>query len=375
MILTPYFSTIIQQKYNECVEEPDYNYTAYNIFCLKTRLYPIIHKLFDKQVDILIDTYVDPSLSYNYDDHTRLEFSNIAPSKIFIIIKLVRYQSVKETNKNELNLSDSTIEIELTPHQHEYIQSQVNLITSKDVDACLLISTNIELLDEFGYKISNEWLTSMLPYIQINQLLHPFVNEYGLHVVLTRYVTGKKPMTYLERYYLLLQSGVRQLQKMYMSGYIIIPPTVRKEQIIDNWDLEPVDNDGLLYRPRWFDLRFTRGLGGMVPFLQSRLRGDKYVDIEVSENLVRRHFIAKQLRERDVQFEFINSFVRCNITNITDARILSSIIINAQSQAHGFVDIRIYPSEQLRENGEEGKDCVEYQSNDPLRPYTISCLS
>ena len=53
LISTPYFRTLTSTHTLGCDETADSTYGPYDLFCLETRLYPIIYQIFNRDVGII----------------------------------------------------------------------------------------------------------------------------------------------------------------------------------------------------------------------------------------------------------------------------------------------------------------------------------
>ena len=355
VILTPYYQTVLNRKYNECVEEPDYNFNSYNLFCLKTRLLPRVQKILGYNVDILYGS-------------TQTENKNV----IYTNVTLVKYRIGAEKNQVELNLNENIEEVSITDDQKKQIQKDVDEITTKDSDACLLMSFNENITDDEGKTIPIDWLEKIIPYVSIDGKLNSFVNDNGLHLVLTAYTKADVPYTYSEKYNQVLIATRNQVISMYKAGYIYIYPDEHRDKLVHAWDLETVDDDGYLYRPRWFDLRITNDL---VKFIQSRMRGERVITVQIGNNFVNRHFVADMFQNKNYTFNFENILIY--VSNLTEARQSLAMLFNALNNAKGTVYTYIFTDRDTLMKYVEEKEIdlyVIYKTEDRLKPYTLSIL-
>jgi hypothetical protein len=53
LISTPYYRTLAPTNPLGCNDEPDVTYEPYDLFCMNTRLYPTVYKLFGRDVEIV----------------------------------------------------------------------------------------------------------------------------------------------------------------------------------------------------------------------------------------------------------------------------------------------------------------------------------
>ncbi len=355
VILTPYYQTVLNRKYNECVEEPDYNFTSYNLFCLKTRLLPRIQTLLGNDIDMLYGLKQE-------------ENKNV----IYTSVVLVRYQVAAARNQVELNFNQNTEEVQLSDIQRKQIQKDVDEITTKDSDACLLMGLKESITDESGKIIPGDWLEKIVPYVEIDRKLNYFVNEHGLHLVLTSYTGSGIPYTYLEKYNQILLDIRNQIIAMYKAGYLYIYPYADRDKLISDWDLEMVDQEGFLYRPRWYDLRITNDL---VRFIQLRMRGKRTIEVSIGNNLEYRHVVAERLKDKNIVFnrEDVILYVR----DLTETRQTLAMLFNALNGAKGKVYVYLFSDRNMikkyvDENGL--KSYVVYKTEDRIKPYTLSII-
>lgn len=334
-IITPYYRTLLERTSTQCAPEPDFNYTPYKLFCLKTKLYPQLHRLLGSDADIRLTSI------YQHN-------------KMYLTVVPVR----------------GSQPIVLSVEQFRQLQTIVDSLTGTDEGSCLIFSSeeqHLSLLDVHNKLIPSSWIKSMIPYVYLDPELNPSVNEFGVHAVLTGYPD------YAGKQIDLMLDIISQLRKMYEQGYI-----AHGRQLVEAWDLEPLDDDGIIYRPRWIDRRFAPNL---VEFLQSRLQGEQEITITIGENYVRRHFVAFMLTH--VAFRFVGSSVRIKVDNLNQARSVSSLVISAVASTVGKVLtllvtqlswISIYTTLIGQINPKFKDQCVGYATDDPSRPYTFSCL-
>lgn len=305
---TPYYRTINNASVYECAEEPDVNYSPYTLFCFNSKIIPSIHQYLRDIPDI--DTRL---ISSQTDDKMHLTLS---------IIKIT-------SNIDEV--------LTLNERQRTHISALIDRFTSDLTNTCVLIPRDkiINLPD--GTPIPPAWTAGMLPYINFNgvnvrgtpltDLIDPFVDELGLQADLSRYPD------YLSAYNEITGYAIRQLQRRYLEGYIL-----DASSISEAWSLEPVDNEGRLFRPNWSDSRFANR---MVDFLLSRIDGDKYITLTVGANKVRRHFISVAMTENrlDNDYYFQNDTLKVSVNNLFEARSISAIVETTISKAVGVVSV------------------------------------
>lgn len=336
-IETPYYRTIVNINSNSCSEEYDTNYTPYLLFCLKTKLFPIVSKLLSSNIDI--------------------SFMSI-PKNDKMILTVV--------------LTKGSIPIDITTNDINTIQKYVDIFTTTNNDFCLLFTPFNSIQDEKSNKIiPSSWIQQLLPYVIINPNLNPYIDEYGLHINI-------KNKDYLSYYNKLVANINEQLIKFYDSGYIFNASSIK-----DEWQLESINDDNTIFRPLWSDQRFASDL---VDFLTSRIRGNKYIRLLISENLVNRHFICTELYKYTSEFYFSSSYIYIKVNNIDEASTFTSIVMSQISKSIGrviyfksshisWMHLYLWTINKLSSSfpSLDTKNCIYYQTNDLINPYIFSC--
>lgn len=334
VVWTPFYRTMPDVVPSGCTEEPDFNYTSYTLFVLRTRIVPWLDRNFDSKISARL-----PSAKKN--------------DRMYITVVPFRGDT----------------KVEMTSEMIRQLQDEVNRLTSKPLKAALLVSAHRFLSNPPVSQISSSWIDSIVPYIGINKDLNPHMNEEGILVELDRTID------YLRIYNKLLINTIEKIREMYDDGYIVDPP----EDVVENWRLLSADDDHRLYHPDWSDQRITARYGGMLGFLQSRIMGDPTIDFFVGSNLVHRHHIAESLASKEIDVTFVGQYARINVPDLTTARRVASVIERATKTGHG----KIAPMFASRQSwimlyfaaaAEQGMtNCVGYMISDPSRPYVFSC--
>lgn len=288
-MLTPFFRTILEGT-NICEDEPDFNYTSYDIFCLRTKLEATVNSLLGPEYEISMVSI---------------------PKDMKMVIAVY---IIKDGQR-------------LSPDPR--IEKAINLFTTKDPNFALLYRPERPIILETGQIIPVAWIQNMLPYVRVDATYNPFFNELGLHVNLLRVPS------YNTRYNELLQEVRSQLIDLYLRGYIL-----QAGSIADDWNLEIMDSQGLLYRPRWFDRSFAPDL---VEFLRERMAGEEFIQFKVGYNNVVRHVLAQELGSEE--FYFIEDELRIKAASFLVAAQLSSLVGRIVPSAAGQVAIVDQPTE------------------------------
>lgn len=230
---TPYKRSIVQ--YDEInpinsVLEPTYNYTPYDLFCLRTKFQPYAKELLKLDVG--------------------LQFKSIeAPSQMDLIIMLT-------INNNFLFLNDNL---------KTKLEHKISQLTNNKENYALLFNFDTQLLSYNGEIIPKSWIVSMVPYVNIDLLTiyDIYMGEYGLYAYL-----GKEN-DYINFYQKLTILIHKQLKRMYQIGYI-----TNVGNIADSWSLQSLDIDKNLYIPTWSNSDFA---SNMVNFLTLKSNGNKFI--------------------------------------------------------------------------------------------------
>ena len=344
LILTPFYRTIVQVG-GGCAPEPDINYLPYDLFCLHTKLYPYILDKFGS--DIIIS------------------FQSLAIDERYVVTILL----LKDDNP-----------ITMTEEEHTNLQKHINYLITYQPLVCLMFYSHSPLYLENGFRLPTNWISSMLPYVILPSKLNAFVNNDSLFATLQPKenkftisldtINGTPTGNYLDLYGAMVLDVQEQLRKLYQLGYIMYA-----SPIANDWQLNPVDDDGLVYKPDWSDRRLTTDL---VQFLTSKLHGNNWIDINISDNLVIRHQVAKKLNNFTIKF--FGCYLKVEVFNLFSARQVASLALSVSQLAIGEVitfrlrystDInKYYPSLEKYKI----TDYIMYQTEQKDFPYILSIL-
>ena len=226
-IITP-FSRIIPRSRKE--GEVYFNYAPYEIFCLKTRLMPYLIEKFGEGIFInFISLLQDPSGSISAQSGTKMTLS--------------------------IQLTKSGDPIALSVNDKQEVQKQVNYILGTNKMYCLLLDWKLPMYSD-NKLIDHTWIKSILVYLHVPEEMYPFY-ENGQIFGFFGHISN-----YDDAYFQVVKSMMDEITYMYKYGFIVGAQLIAKD-----WNLEPVSNDGLLFKPRWRDDRIEN----MVSFLQNRL--------------------------------------------------------------------------------------------------------
>ena len=361
IVWTPFYRTIPDVKTTGWVEEPDFNYTSYDIFVLNTQLsYWVKHNF-------------SPLLSISFPSSRGREGKD---NSMFITVVLTKGGEV-------YNMSSDQV---------KSLQKIVDEITTSPRTAVLLMSTDpYPTEDPYGNSviIPSDWLRSIYPYIGLVPIINPHLSEMGIMVELKGYAD------YPGVYSGLVVKVIERVKDLYFQGYIVNsdPDIIKKWGLIslnpdiksddnkeDRENKEDMEGKDKIYKPCWNDSRITSNYGGMYGFLMSRQQGDTSVDIFIGYKSLAKHKLAKYLLDANIVGVFSDQHLAVNIDNIADAQAIASNIDIGVNEGSGCV-LRMTSSRTswfllysaiARKMGYT--DTVGYLSMYGSQPYVFSCL-
>lgn len=333
LLPTPYYRTLTTINTVGYDEEADFNYTPYDIFCMETRLCPIVYKLLGRDTEINF-------ISIHENNRMNLK------------IKLISSNVPDNINKNILN----------------DINDVINYIVTYDKNYCFIDANELYIAGRGDYP--KTWYNQILRYITLPEEYNPYFKDNGIYLSFNPFSDYKK--AYNEIVKLILDT----LQTYYRDGVVYGASNIHL-----NWKLEVIDYNEIkpkLYKATWKDKRFAPNL---VEFLREKINGDPYIKIKVSDNLVVRHFIASYLIKDNFVFIIGGNHIKIEINNLDDAQYVASLITYSESLAKGKVAtyasnemtvINSYIKKSDKLLG--GSYCISYQTTDIEKPFMFSCL-
>lgn len=338
MLNTPYYRTLTLSHTLGCDDLPDANYVSYDVFCLETRLYPLIRSLFG-----------EINLSFvSVNENNRMELK----------IELSNPVTINDEPKR------SNI-IHLDDEQRKLLQDKINEITSKYISYCLIDINELHIASGKIYPLP--WLISILRYINVPGEYLPFYHLNGIYVSFNPYGDFKTA------YNTIVNNLLKTVKEYYESGVVY-----GAGNIAEKWQLKRLDRNevvGKLFRPMWEDKRFAPDL---VSFLIRKIQGNKFIKITITENFVRKHKIALEMNKLQIPFTIYDNYVKMEANNLRDAQYYASIVHAAESMANGKVIIKF-----LSDLNEANlyvdaanellnyPECLIYKTPDG---YTFSCI-
>lgn len=247
---------------------PISNYTEYDLFSVETRITPYLESRFGK------------------GSFPLFEFG-IKEDRLDLLLRPIR----------------GVDKIDLTEEDIDWLEVIVDKITTEGFDYLLLLPF-VDLTSDLYGRIPSSYVHKMSKYISIPDYYNPHIGNNGLLISITE-------DRFQDKFVELSLYVVKQIRQMYENGLMVMSDP----EIIKDWNLVAVNEDDYLYMPSWKDGRITNHYLGPVNFINSRLRGDKTLNIEIENNLGIKHKISEIL-----DCEFIGSFLRFNVDNLKDAR-------------------------------------------------------
>ena len=299
--LTPLFRTILDKpEPGEIIEFPDYNYTRYNLFVLRTKLRVLIWKAWNREdIRILFET-------------KKFE------GKLYI--------QATPMIGNKINIFDLSKQIQYS--------NMIKKATSCSLDYAVVFSGKDIVYRDIN--IPGFWVLNILPYLNfpVNGRVKHRMGFYGLEVNVYGFEgsTGypsfpadfRNVIEYIETYTEIETTLTTEMIRRYKRGYYFNPPL----EIIKKWNLK-IKHDsktkkGSFYSPNWIDRRITNPYGGVWNFIHSRVIGDTRIKLRVGGNLVKYHRISK----------IIPKALFCNynlVVNIEDLKEANQIIFDVKN--------------------------------------------
>lgn len=298
-VLTPYFYPQLNVTATTCSEEEDSNYREYNLFCLKTRLRPFLEK---RNLSKLTIEFIPVQRG----------------SRIYI----------------GLRLTDAGERVTLSPKDQQALEEKVKEITTINRTYCLLYSSDARIYLDWRFcrqKISSDWILSLLPYLPLDSVINPYLDNGYLYVDLSIY------LDYDTKYQELYVEIEKHLRQLYQQGAVVCNSTFAQawqltpqtllgyssitneaELLEDETTADLTDETGV-YVPIWSDVRFAPD---RVVFLLSRMAGEKHVKIHLHIKLLsHQEAIAKYLNKKhkgNFLFESDQNLVILRIENLTE---------------------------------------------------------
>lgn len=357
-ISTPFYRQIVDTPITGCVDEPSFKYSSYDIFVMYSRLTPYIYKILESRKPVIY------------------------------------FEGVKENNKMSIKILLKDIEkdliICLSDREHKLIQDKVNEIVSVDPDYTLIDRTELYISSRGSVhkdkgdkyldtvtKYPYSWFNSMLQYVNLDSSYNPFITQDGIYLAFN-------PLSdFSEAYFEVIDHILNIIDKFWQEG-VVYSKDLDKNGLAVKWGLEYLDLGQpvhKLYKPVWKDKRIT----GKCPvnFLLRVLSGDNFIYVNISNNLVRRHYVATMLNNNNVEFTIDGSRIKYLSQDIFEAQMIASIIDSGNNLAEGKVMLYtfdrpswlyLYTKASKKYLNISDASITTYQTTDTVTPYVFSCL-
>ena len=285
---TPFWYTKIPEE-NGLIDSLEANYDPYKLFCLRTRLLPILQST----LGIAADYYINPI--------------NGSDNIIHITLDLVFNGEYIIIDNQQLVL----------------LQQKVNKITSYKQNYCLIFKS-LNLYYDDGTIVPSEWVSNMLQLITFDQQIFHYIEDDCVYGNLRNFDN-----LYNEIYKVLQNEIKFTLLDIYENGYVLNPP----EHIITAWSLEPVSTvtyikynefakyvtmkkyeptNNKVYRTKWQDNRLLLQGQKLSSFILSRIEDNFTLILPFNSRLynwVVKHMVVKIIRH------YIEHIVNINFTD------------------------------------------------------------
>ncbi len=342
LISTPYYRTLAPTNVIGCDDEPDFTYGPYDLFCMETRLYPIVYRMFGRDVEIIFK---------GVHQNNRME----------IKIHLVKITTITTGPiPNE--------DIDISEEQKIILDRAVSRIVTDNLGYCLIDRNELYISARRNYP--RTWFNEVVGYIQISSEYNPFIRTEGI------YLTFNPVADFKTAYNDVVKTLLDTLDQFYKDGVVY-----GAGNIAIPWKLERLDYEEVrpkLYQPTWADKRFGAHL---AEFIQAKINGDPYIRLKVSDNLVKRHYISSSLSQEGITMIFEGSHIKIPVDNLDDAQYVASLVVSSQRVAEGkvvtyatnrlsWVYLYIDAANELLDS----PGCTGYQTSDTEKPFMFSCL-
>ena len=340
-LVTPYYRSLTIIPAEGCADQSTPSYTPYDIFCLQSRLYPLIYQMLGRDVMILFE-----------DEHLN--------ERMELTLRLVRMDNSSIDNPERI--------IKLKKKQQKILNEAINRITAEHMGYCLIDKQ--ELLLSVGRRYPTSWFYTMMEYVILPIEYNPFLSSTSYSGSGGIYLAFNPESDYKTAYNSVCQLLLNTIAQYYEEGVVFRPFS-----IIDSWSLEAVDGQtNQLYRPTWQDDRFAPN---PVEFLLKKIQGDPYIRLPISSNLVTRHYIASILNEYEIAVIFEGDYARIQVNSLEEAQKIASLVTSVTGLgSNQKVVVRNLAGqvESVMNNIPAEINCISYQTSNIEKPYTVSCL-
>jgi hypothetical protein len=297
---------------------PEANYTPYDIFCLETKLQPILYQL-------------DPSL--------RMGFSK---------------KQLQGVMRLTIDIYKGADFFPLSQQQASNLQKEINYWQTKYPEHCLVLDARVPM-QEGASAYPQAWVASLVRFLDIDCCFGAIVEEGRV------YLNLKDDVQYMDRHFMVYKQIRATIRDYFDRGIVPLSPRLHAD-VIDRWGLEivnelpgtPLDEgdissrqglaqadselDLALYEPLWKD---TSLAGSLVDFIYKRLAGDDQMEMVIGFNYVRRHAAAQALKTLKPQVipTFFRDRILFSAETIEEATRVAHHLRQAIATSTGLVEI------------------------------------
>lgn len=349
---------------------PNSNYRPYQLFALRTRLQPIVNRLFPSE----------------YEGEAKYA---------------VRYNMRMLDNKltNIIQLYDGKECVMIKGSDREYLQRVVNEILGNNPNMSLLISNNTVFMnnpfsDGRHTLISDCWSRRIIPFLRLPRNYNGQMRSSSEYQIGGLYIDLSMKVNYQRVYNDLYMSIVKTIDRLYNEGNVVLPASFSPIQL-EKWNVRSVGRissvtyptQNVVFAPNWIDRRLTDPVGGPVAFIQKHLiGGSNKILLDVGgDDIIRRHQIAKSFESSGLKFQFRDHFVEVDVDNLRMSQRAASLVDNAKYIIVGKVFnmysiqpqlfntiLTVYPTSDSK-LGIKPSNMIGYQVDDSNNRYCLSC--
>lgn len=329
LVSTPFSHEIADDINVRCRDQHSYNFTTYDIFCLKTRLGPFLRSTFGKNTTVRF-TGVEEGVPHDTQETFLKKPGNERRMRMVVI----------PVSGNE--------DVMMTSHMQKVLQDEVDYYLNMPTTKCLTFDPTVEIHTNSSARelVPPSWIKSMLPFVKIlnsKPMDHPLTLEQILIKLDPKMMDGylycdlSMFPEFREVFYQIQENIRLNLLKMYRDGYI-----VDAQCISEKWKLEEISvinedkyfGGNRLFRSMWKDNRFAQNI---VSFLNSRIDGNRFIKITIGYNNVVRHLVSLSLSKMRTNHYFTGKYVVCLADDLDEARMISTTTLDQKAISEGKV--------------------------------------
>jgi hypothetical protein len=284
-IMTPFYKFMGVDIPTEPTALPEKNYTAYNLFCLHTKLQAWVYKNISSSIGIYF---------------------------VHIPIDNKMYESII--------LRDGYDIYPLEGEEFIKFQSIVDSMVNKYPNHCILHDFTMPMFTLEGKQLSPSWSIEIGKQFYISPELESFISDGKL------YINFSSQLNSYNDYIPILQSKLSNyLQEHYDGGVLFLTTSAEHKKLIEDWELEKYPGTNL-YEPSWRDMRIAPH---PFEFLLNRELGKGTIHFKISNDDGIKHIIAKQLQSYAPIFTSVKVLI--DVKNLIEARKIANVISMAEN--------------------------------------------